>query len=642
MASDDKVNILLVDDQPAKLLSYEAILAGLNERLIKAASAKEALEHLLKHEIAVVLVDVCMPDLDGFQLAAMIREHPRFQRTAIIFISAIHLTDVDRLRAYEMGAVDYVPVPVIPEVLRAKVKIFAELYRKTRQLEQLNQELERRVVERTAELEASTARLLKSEERRSLALAAGQMGSWEWDPVDGRFVWDDGQYRIFGVDPASFDLTVDNVRVLIHPEDWKHLQDAIKPAAPNTPSFQSEFRVCRPNGELRWCIGTAVASVDGTDNVVRISGVTVDITDRKEAEERQVLLAREVDHRARNALALVQSIVRLTRSEDIKSYTAAVDGRIGALARAHTLLAQSRWQGADLARLLAEELAPFRTDGAERIATAGPDISLEPRTAQTLALALHELSTNAAKYGSLSVASGRVAVRWELQPQGLLVHWSESGGPPPRPPAAPGFGIRLISASVERQLGGEAGFDWRSEGLHCVLRVPRREYIDALASRAAAQWRIGEDRPDLPLRLEAGNRVLLVEDEILVAMMMKDILTELGFSVIGPFSRLSEAMVAAVHEDINAGIIDVNLGGEFVYPVADVLAARKIPFVFITGYGVESIDSRFGYVPIVKKPVQRQVLQKIFVPAEAAEPAKLPKRRYAAERVARAASAGQP
>src|SRR3989441_56466 len=158
MASDDKVNILLVDDQPAKLLSYEAILSELDERLIKAASAKEALEHLLKHEIAVILVDVCMPELDGFQLAAMIREHPRFQRTAIIFISAIHLTDVDRLRAYEMGAVDYVPVPVIPEVLRAKVRIFAELYRKTRQLEQLNQELERRDAERTPDLEASTAR----------------------------------------------------------------------------------------------------------------------------------------------------------------------------------------------------------------------------------------------------------------------------------------------------------------------------------------------------------------------------------------------------------------------------------------------------------------------------------------------------
>jgi PAS domain S-box-containing protein len=642
MASDDKVNILLVDDQPAKLLSYETILAGLGEKLIKAASAKEALEHLLKHEIAVILVDVCMPELDGFQLAGMIREHPRFQRTAIIFISAIHLTDVDRLRAYEMGAVDYVPVPVIPEVLRAKVKIFAELYRKTRQLEQLNQELEHRVAERTAELEASTARLLQSEERRSLALAAGQMGSWEWDPVNGRFVWDDGQYRIFGVDPATFELSVDNVRALIHPEDWKHLQNAIKPAAPNTPSFQSEFRVCRPNGELRWCIGTAVASVDATDNVVRISGVTVDITDRKEAEERQALLAREVDHRARNALALVQSIVRLTRADNIKSYITAVDGRIGALARAHTLLAQSRWQGADLARLVNEELAPFRTDGPERITIAGPDVSLEPRTAQTIALALHELATNAAKYGALSVQSGQVAVNWDLQPHGLLLGWTESGGPPTQPPAAPGFGIRLISASIERQLAGEAVFHWRAEGLHCTLRVPCRDQIESLSHRAGAHARVGEERLDLPLRLDTGNRVLLVEDEILVAMMMKDILTELGFSVVGPFSRLGEAMVAAVHEEINAGIIDVNLGGEFVYPVADVLAARKIPFVFITGYGVESIDSRFGYVPIVKKPVQRQVLQTIFVSAEAAEATRLSKRRYGTERVGRAASATQP
>jgi PAS domain S-box-containing protein len=641
MASDDKVNILLVDDQPAKLLSYEAILSGVGERLIKAASAKEALELLLKHEIAVILVDVCMPELDGFQLAAMIREHPRFQHTAIIFISAIHLTDVDRLRAYEMGAVDYVPVPVIPEVLRAKVKIFGELYRKTRQLEQLNRELERRVAERTAELEASTARLLQSEERRSLALAAGQMGSWEWDPVNGRFLWDDGQYRIFGVDPASFELTVENVRVLIHPEDWKHLQNAIKPAAPNTPSFQSEFRVCRPNGELRWCIGTAVASVDATDNVVRISGVTVDITDRKEAEERQVLLAREVDHRARNALALVQSIVRLTRSDNIKSYITAVDGRIGALSRAHTLLAQSRWQGADLARLVGEELAPFRTGGSERITAIGPDVSLEPRTAQTLALALHELSTNAAKYGALSVQSGRVEVNWELQPQGLFLRWTESGGPPPQQPAAPGFGIRLISASIERQLAGEAAFHWHREGLACTLRVPSGDHTDSLSHRAGAHLRIGEDKPELPLRLETGNRVLLVEDEILVAMMMKDILTDLGFSVIGPFSRLAEAMVAAVHEDINAGIIDVNLGGEFVYPVADVLAARKIPFVFITGYGVESIDGRFAHVPIVKKPVQRQVLQQIFVPGETDQPAKLSKRRYA-ERVGRPAPASQP
>src|SRR5437870_3126721 len=196
MTSDDKVNILLVDDQAAKLLSYEVILRDLGENLLKASSGREALEHLLKSEVAVVLVDVCMPDLDGFQLAAMIREHPRFQRTAMIFISAIHLSDMDRLRGYEMGAVDYVPVPVIPEVLRAKVKVFAELYRKTRQLERLNAELEQRVVARTAELEASAGSLIQSEQRRNLALAASNMGSWDWDLVKADWMWDEGQHRI--------------------------------------------------------------------------------------------------------------------------------------------------------------------------------------------------------------------------------------------------------------------------------------------------------------------------------------------------------------------------------------------------------------------------------------------------------------
>ncbi len=153
------INILMVDDQPGKLLSYEVILSELGENLLKASSAREALEHLLRAEIAVVLIDVCMPELDGFELAAMIREHPRFEKTAIIFVSAVQITDLDRLRGYAAGAVDYVPVPVVPELLRAKVKVFAELYRKTRQLEQLNSELERRVADRTAALEASALQL---------------------------------------------------------------------------------------------------------------------------------------------------------------------------------------------------------------------------------------------------------------------------------------------------------------------------------------------------------------------------------------------------------------------------------------------------------------------------------------------------
>src|SRR3954447_24902371 len=163
----DKVNILLVDDQPAKLLSYEVILEELGENLIKAGSAREALEQLLRNEVAVVLTDVSMPETDGFELAAMIREHPRFQSTAIIFVSAIHMTDPDRLRGYAAGAVDYLPVPVVPELMRAKVKAFAELYRKTQELEQLNTELEQRVAERTAELELDNALLEQRVEERT-------------------------------------------------------------------------------------------------------------------------------------------------------------------------------------------------------------------------------------------------------------------------------------------------------------------------------------------------------------------------------------------------------------------------------------------------------------------------------------------
>lgn len=152
MTGDDRVNILMVDDQPAKLLSYEVILGELGENLIKAATASEALNVLLKTDIAVVLMDVSMPDLDGFELAEVIRQHPRFQKTAIIFISGVHLTDSDKIQGYRSGAVDYISVPVVPDVLRAKIGIFVELHRKTRQLEMLNNDLERRVAERTEEL----------------------------------------------------------------------------------------------------------------------------------------------------------------------------------------------------------------------------------------------------------------------------------------------------------------------------------------------------------------------------------------------------------------------------------------------------------------------------------------------------------
>ena len=610
--TSDKVNILLVDDQPAKLLSYEVILGELGENLVTVSSGLEALEYLLKNEIAVVLTDVCMPDLDGYQLAAMIREHPRFQKTAIILISAIHVTDTDRLRGYELGAVDYVLVPIIPEVLRAKVRVFVELYRKTRQLEQLSNELEIRIAERTAELETSNARLMQSEELRTLALAAGQMGTWTWDAVSGLLTWDEGQYRIFGVDPDDFAVTIGNVRALVHPEDWDHLREAWWQVNEHTQSLQTEFRVLRPSGELRWCIGTAAAGVVSS-KVVRVSGVTVDITDRKEAEERQALLAREVDHRARNLLAVVQSIVRLTRASSIDGYVAAVEGRIGALARAHALLSDARWQRADFGKLVEEEITPYRTTERDKIVVAGAKVVLEPAIAQALTLALHELATNAAKYGSLSAPAGWVRLTWEIRSGNLVLDWLEIGGPPVEPPLTKGYGSEVISASIERQLDGAVTFDWGRDGLHCTLSVP-------LDGKLKPAERANGGQPT-PLREQAvavpqilvGNRLLLVEDEALVAMALKDMLTELGFEVVGAFNKVTEALAVVTNQDVNAAVLDVNLGGELIYPVADSLVAKGVPFVFITGYGAEAIDDRFASYRVLQKPIQRQMLQNTFI-----------------------------
>ncbi len=178
---------------------------------------------------------------------------------------------------------------------------------------------------RTAELENSTANLRESEERRSMAIAAGKMGSWDWDWINGDWMWDEGQYSIFGVSQETFNVTSANVQALLHPDDVDQFRKAIAEFSTGTRAYNAEFRVQRPDGEVRWCVSTAAATLDTSGRVVRVSGVTVDITERKRAEEQQNLLAREVDHRAKNALALAQSIVRLTRADNVKTYVSAVE-----------------------------------------------------------------------------------------------------------------------------------------------------------------------------------------------------------------------------------------------------------------------------------------------------------------------------
>jgi two-component sensor histidine kinase/CheY-like chemotaxis protein len=478
MDNSDKVNILLVDDQPAKLMTYEVVLEELGQTLIKASSAREALECLLRTDIAVILMDVSMPDLDGFELAAMIREHPRYKDTAIIFVSAIHLSETDYVRGYQMGAVDYVSAPVVAEILRAKVKVFVELYRKTKELETLNSDLEKRVAERTEELRLS--------------------------------------------------------------------------------------------------------------------------------HDHQIVLAREVDHRAKNALAVAQAIVRLTHAETIDKYILAIEGRINALARAHALLSDSRWQGASLKTIIEDELAPYRGAGGPHHVVDGPDLVLRPASAQAIALVLHELATNAAKYGAFAAKTGKLIVSWKPDP--LIISWQESGVPGLRPPTNEGFGSKVIDLSIKKQLGGRAHFQWNSDGLHCILEVPEA------ANQAAGKARACAGSPG------NGTTILLVEDEPLVALMIQKLVVSLGYSVAGPYATVAQASGAIDSEHFTVAILDINLAGELVFPVADILSSRQIPFIFTTGYGPERVVPRFAHVPLLPKPVRAPILNKLLAKALSAKP----------------------
>jgi len=276
MPANDKVNILMVDDQPAKLLSYEAILGDLGENLIKASSGREALEVLLRTDIAVVLMDVSMPEMDGFEMAEIIRQHPRFQKTAIIFISGVHLTDLDRLRGYERGAVDYISVPVVPAVLRAKVSVFAELHRKTRQLETLNRELEQRVSERTEELRESETQF------RTLANSIPQM-AWMANPDGSVFWYNQRWYEYTGSTPED---SRDGIwQKAHHPEHLDRVLKGIKRSWLTGEPWEDTCPMRGHNGQYRWFLSRSVPMRDSHGKIVRWFGTSTDVTEHKQMEE---------------------------------------------------------------------------------------------------------------------------------------------------------------------------------------------------------------------------------------------------------------------------------------------------------------------------------------------------------------------
>lgn len=283
----EKVNILLVDDQPAKLLTYEAILGELDENLLRATSGREALEQLLKQgDIAVVLMDVSMPDMDGFETARLIREHPRFQRTAIIFISAIHLTDLDRVKGYERGAVDYISVPVNPELLRAKVSVFADLHRTTQQLERLNRELEDRVQARTRELQES------EEKFRTVANSIPQL-VWMAEPAGSILWYSDRWFEYTGLNKG--DANGDTWKTRVDPESLDSVLKRWDQSIARGEPFEMEFRLRGADGVYRWFLTQVTPLRDSSGAIKQWFGARTNIHEQREIrralEEAQERLA---------------------------------------------------------------------------------------------------------------------------------------------------------------------------------------------------------------------------------------------------------------------------------------------------------------------------------------------------------------
>ncbi|MGG5886009.1 sensor histidine kinase [Falsiroseomonas sp. HC035] len=261
----------------------------------------------------------------------------------------------------------------------------------------------------------------------------------------------------------------------LHPDDRPEVETAFARAITDHAPFRLDYRMRHADGGWRWVIDAAEPRRDAAGRFLGHVGSVMDITDRREAEERQAMLAREVDHRAKNMLAVVQAALRLTRAPDQASYARAVEGRVAALARAQTLLANDRWAGADLRAMLEGELAAFlgSLPGSARCTLEGPPVALPAEAAQPLNMLVHELATNAAQHGALSTPGGRVQVGWQVNAGRLRLRWTETGGPEiPAPPTRRGFGTRVLEGTVRGQLGGRLLLDWRRQGLDCTLDLP--------------------------------------------------------------------------------------------------------------------------------------------------------------------------
>ena len=326
--------------------------------------------------------------------------------------------------------------------------------------------------------------------------------------------------------------------------------------------------------------------------------------ERARAADRERTMMREIDHRARNVLAVTQSIIRLTNADDVDTLRKTIEDRVAALARVHSLISSERWGPVGMTSLLQDELSPFISADSGRVRLDGPSIRLMPEQAQTMALLLHELVTNAAKHGALRTTGGKLSVTWKLDTDDQLrLDWVESETPFERPPpksASSGFGSTLIARVIERQFAGKVSRDFTQDGIRYAFVIP---LVHAPQARQAAET---EKKAEQESR---ARTVLIVEDEPLVAMDLGAMVEELGYSILTTVSSVEEGLSQLKSRKPDFAILDANLRGESSMPVAEALSALSIPVIFSTGYAeIPDMPEDLSKAQILSKPISKEQL----------------------------------
>lgn len=451
----------------------------------------------------------------------------------------------------------------------------------------------------------SPARLER--ERLHLALQAAGLAEFEWDIARDVFHVSPRMAALTGL-PAG-DLAADGGELpyrSLHADDRDKIRADVRRQIEEAGRYQVEYRRIRPDdGREVWMRASGLMVRDAAGRPERVIGVLQDITESKREDARRDALMSELDHRVKNVLSAVQSLANRTArgTTSLAAFVDAFSGRLKAMAAANELLTAARWRGAAIGDLAAAELGGVAQQQAR---WAGPELFLSPRAVNAVSLALHELTSNAVKFGALSAPGGHVDLRWRAGADGgFELTWSETGGPPVRAPGKNGFGAMLLGQVTGRELNGQVTLDWRPEGLLARITAGPEALAPALQPAPTAEKRasrLDAPRPTSRNRANlAGLRVLIVEDAALLAMELETALSEAGAQVVGPAYELGEALTL-VEEPLDAAVLDANLNGHQVTPAAERLQARGVPFLFATGYG-EAGGAPGGFdAPIIRKP----------------------------------------